>query len=114
MLLFDGFSKSGPYMRLGFTYVFLFTAFLLLKTIFLSAQVSRAAHQSYPLINSISVKHKNKLSIRDTFKVMSFIEKLSGPVIGFYCYQLFPMNSYEFYEYVVNAIKMYLLIIEFL
>jgi hypothetical protein len=33
-------------------------------------------------------------------KITSFIEKLCGPVIGYYCYNLFAFTNYEFYEYV--------------
>ena len=39
------------------------------------------------------------MSIKQRLKLLSFIEKLSGREIGFYCYDLFPMNNYEFYQY---------------
>ena len=42
---------------------------------------------------------------------MAFIEKLDGPEIGFYCWVLFPMNSYMFYKYVANCVVTYFLII---
>ncbi|CAG2172314.1 unnamed protein product [Oppiella nova] len=40
-------------------------------------------------------------------KILAFIEKLSGPDIGFYCYDLFPMNNYELYRIIgliINAV----------
>ena len=41
---------------------------------------------------------ENQLPTKQRLKTMEMIERLCGPDIGFYCYDLFPMNSYEFYE----------------
>ena len=53
---------------------------------------------------------ENRLPLKQRLKTMEMIERLSGPDIGFYCYDLFPMNSYEFYIYVANCCKNYFLI----
>ena len=48
--------------------------------------------------NYILLLIKNRLTFRQRWKLLAFIEKLSGRPIGFYCYDLFPMNNYEFYK----------------
>ena len=53
---------------------------------------------------------ENQLPLKQRLKTMEMIERLSGPDIGFYCYDLFIMNSNEFYEYVANCCKNYFLI----
>ena len=106
--------ETGYYLRISLAILLTFTAILSFLINYMPTQVSKEAHLSYSLINSISVKQSDKFSIKEKLKICSFIEKLSGPVIGFYCYDLFPMTSFEFYEYVINSIKMYFLIIEFL
>ena len=53
---------------------------------------------------------ENQLPLKQRLKTMEMIERLSGPDIGFYCYDLFPMNSYEFYLYVANCCMNYFLI----
>ena len=52
---------------------------------------------------------KSNLTVNQRIKIQSFIEKLCGPDIGFYCLDLFPMNNFEFYVYCVNCVKNYIL-----
>ena len=75
-----------------------FSAMILMNA--MSAGVISSAHKSYSRIHPILNK---RMSFRQRWKILSFIEKLSGPPIGFYCYDLFPMNSYEFYQYLSIA-----------
>ena len=64
-----------------------------------------------------SVKHllrymsENILTRKQRVKTMTYIERLNGPDIGFYCLDLFPMNSYEFYLYIANCMRIYFLIL---
>ena len=74
----------------------------------LSANVIHSAHKSYPLLYTFLIE--NKLNLRDSLTIQSFIECLSGPDIGFYCLNMFPMNSYEFYEFVSISVSNYFLI----
>ena len=53
----------------------------------------------------------NQLTRGQRLKMMSYIETLNGPDIGFYCLDLFPMNSYEFYLYISNCMRTYFLIL---
>ena len=53
---------------------------------------------------------ENQLPLKQRLKTMEMIERLSASDIGFYCYDLFIMNSYEFYLYVANCCMNYFLI----
>ena len=54
----------------------------------------------------------SKLSLNGRLIIQNFIEKLSGPVIGFYCYDMFAVETYQFYDFVMGWISNYFLIIE--
>ena len=73
-----------------------------------SSRVSKAS--ILPLKYLHRFMTENQLPLKERLKTMEMIERLSGPDIGFYCYDLFPMNSYEFYIYVANCCKNYFLI----
>ena len=79
----------------------------------MSTWVSKAAHKSYSVINSYICHRKERMSLLHRMKILSFIEHLSGPEIGFYCYDLFPMNNYEFYQYLYICGSNYFLIMSF-
>ena len=73
---------------------------------FLSSLIRRTAHRPRLLL----YKYLDRsLTLRHRMKIMAFIEKLCGPDIGFYCLDLFPMNNYEFYLYITNCVKNYIL-----
>ena len=55
---------------------------------------------------------KKSLTLEKRLKVMAFVEKMSGPDIGFYCWDLFAMNNNQFYFYVANCAKSYFLILD--
>jgi len=65
---------------------------------YISSSLSSAAHDFtadlYTFLASKTTLVQHKL------KICAFIEKLCGPVIGYYCYDLFAFNNYEFYEFV--------------
>ena len=71
--------------------------------------VTKNAHKSQS--NGYKCLVINRYSLRQKWKIQAFIERLSGPDIGFYCYDLFPMNNYEFYQYLVNCIMNHFLLI---
>ena len=56
---------------------------------------------------------KNKtLTMKERLKIESFIARLDKRDIGFYCWKLFPMNSFRFFEYVSACFVMYILVID--
>ena len=92
----------------GFGYFTCFWAVLLVNA--MSTGVIRSAHKSYSKLFSIIKNKRIRMTFRQHWKLLSFMEKLSGRQIGFYCYDLFPMNSYEFYQYLYIAGSNYILI----
>jgi len=74
------------------------------------ALVSEAAHRPYTKLNSIIVRKSTSRALK--LKVVGLIEKLSGPVIGIYCLDWFPFTNYEFYLYISNCVKKFLLLIQ--
>ena len=94
----------------GFIFFSCFWATLLQNL--MSTGVIRSAHKPYPKLYKMIGK-RIRMRFSQRWKLLSFIEKLSGPPIGFYCYDLFPMNNYEFYQYVCIAGSNYILIMGF-
>ena len=74
--------------------ILLFLLLFALNTLF--SMVSKSAHKCYPLLYSILMTRS--LTYRQRLRIESMISRLSGPVIGFYCLDLFPINSYEFFQ----------------
>ena len=73
--------------------------------------ISNDAHRSYSKLYTI-INQDIGLTVRQRWRLLAFIETLSGPQIGFYCYDLFPMNSYKFYQYLLITGKNYFLLME--
>jgi hypothetical protein len=44
---------------------------------------------------------RRKSTIKQKLKTSAFIEKLCGASIGFYCYNLFPFNTFELFKFLV-------------
>ena len=86
--------------------VFVVISNLLVVNYFLCL-VGREAHKSYPFINSVLTRKRLRLMTK--LKVISLLERLSGPLIGFYCYDLFPFTNYEFYLFCVNCVSNFIL-----
>src|ERR1700743_201746 len=85
---------------------------ILVYTNVMSAWIYTAPRKPYPLLLRYVSTRRPVLSNSDRLKVMAFIERLStGPAIGYYCYDLFPMNSKEFVQYLIISGANYLLII---
>ncbi|CAG2112246.1 unnamed protein product, partial [Medioppia subpectinata] len=71
------------------------------------SSIPRAAHRQYPLLMSYLCRHRRQrnphsLSLTERLKVMAFAERLSSkPTIGYYCYDMFPIDSYEFSQFIL-------------
>ena len=68
-----------------------------------SSRVSKAS--ILPLKYLHRYMAENQLPLKQRLKTMEIIEGLSGPDIGFYCYDLFPMNSIFMSQIVVKIIS---------
>ena len=53
-------------------------------------------------LTSMEITNEMK-DIKLKWKVITLIERLAGPTIGIYCFNLFPFTNYEFYQYIVAA-----------
>ena len=76
----------------------------------MSTSVCSASKGPYHKLYSFFKKNELHMRFRQRWKLLSFVEKLSGPEIGYYCYDLFPMNNWEFYQYLYIAGSNYILI----
>jgi len=71
--------------------------------------VPKESHRPHNKLNSI-VARKSATRLLN-LKVLSLIEKLSGPVIGIYCLDLFPFTNFEFLLYISNCVQNFMLLI---
>ena len=74
------------------------------------SEISRSAHSCYVNLNSLIAKYRFNRNLK--LKVLNLIERLSGPVIGIYCYDLFPFTNYEFYLFVMNCVLNFILFMQ--
>ena len=99
--------ESNMWVRFWAIFAFILIAGIIFSINLFCALFSKPAHSSLRLLYSFMVR--NNVSTRDRFKLMNFIEKLSGPDIGFYCLNLFAMNNYQFFQYVMHCTSYYIL-----
>ena len=76
---------------------------------FFLTSISRSAHSSYVHINSLIATYNFSRKVK--FKSLNLIERLSGPVIGVYCYDFFPFTNFEFYMFINNCVLNFILFI---
>ena len=74
----------------------------------ISAQISHAAAK--PRNSLFRYLIDNQMPIRLRLRIYHFIEKLSASDICFHCWNIFPMNSYTFYQYIAGCVCTYILI----
>jgi hypothetical protein len=95
-------------LRIFYAFLAIGVSLVIFIVNYISSSLSSSAHDFtadlYTFLTSkrIPVQHKLKIS--------SFIEKLCGPVIGYYCYDLFAFTNYEFYEFVSFVFCTYFLL----
>jgi len=96
----------NTYMRIVYS-ISAVTVLIVLFALSSVSSLSTAAHSPTSSLNSFLAR--NKCSIKRKLKISGFLEKLSGPVIGFYCYNFFALTSFAFFEYIVFNVKDYIL-----
>ena len=112
-LLFASLSpESNAISRLTTTSMFIITTFLILTINIICSSISCSAHKPIPTLYKISIYMKLPLSLN--LKVRGLIDKLSGPKIGIYCSDLYPMTSYELYKDIWSFATIYLLLNTFI
>ena len=99
------------YRIIVFFLILIFAAILVVANNLLSL-IGREVHQCYPQLNSMLVRKRIRLGTR--LKVMNLCERVSGPLIGIYCYDLFPFTNNEFQLFVVNCVSNFILFFDLL
>ena len=87
---------------------------LLVSMNMMSTWIISAAHKPYKILYSFISRRYSSILLRDRIKINEFIEHLCGPKIGFYCYNLFPMNSFEFFQLMSLFCLNFILLLKFL
>ena len=93
-------------------WIFIFAFSLIFGVILLNSQITKTAHR--PRLFLYKYLCQDSLPFKHRMKIMAFIEKLCGPDIGFYCLDLFSLNSYEFYKYCAFCVSFYIMVSGFL
>ena len=104
--------EPSTYFYARFVAVFLaITLFIVVFLLnFMSTSISSAAKKSRQAFHGFLSTRKVPSLIR--LKLMNFVEVLSEKEIGFYCYDMFPMNNFGFYQYVYFMGITYFLILD--
>jgi hypothetical protein len=100
-------SEVNTYLRLFWGFIafnFTYTAFI---ANYICSSVSSSAHDFTSDLYAFLSNKRIIIPVQHRLKISGFIEKLCGPVIGYYCYDLFPFTNYEFYEYVSIVLSNY-------
>ena len=110
LVLYNTHEKSSIlYVRIVCLVIFLSEFSLIFLINYMSAKFSKSAQKTIRLFYTFL--NRNWISLRDRLEIQLFIERLYGPPIGFYCLDLFPMNNYEFYQFVSVTFTNYFLVI---
>jgi hypothetical protein len=108
VLVYLAVSEVNTVLRIFYILLGISFSFVIFIANYISSSLSSSTHDFtsdlYTFLTSkrIPVQHKLKIS--------SFIEKLCGPVIGYYCYDLFAFTNYEFYEFISFVFCTYFLL----
>lgn len=109
LVLFVTVTESFPFYIRIMTLIGAIIATIVLYLItFFASLIGNQAHKPYN--KSFSILVKNKMPIKVKLELINFIELLSGPRIGFYCFDLFPMTNNQFYQYAVGIAMNFILI----
>lgn len=71
--------------------------------------MSKSVHSPYIKLNVALLKIKPG-NLRIKWKVLGLVEKLAGPTIGLYCYDLFPFTTYKLYNFTANCVLNFILL----
>jgi hypothetical protein len=77
---------------------------------YISSSLSSSAHDFTSDLYSFLFNTRIIIAVQHRLKISSFIEKICGPVIGYYCLDLFPFTNYEFFEYISFVFSNYILL----
>jgi hypothetical protein len=111
LLIIAAILEKQTNLRLVISFVSIVGLFVLFCVNYFLTLVAKNSFSLYKPLNSVMAR--KSLNLKDRLKVCSMIERVSGPVIGLYCYNLFPFTNYEFYLFVANCVSIFILIMNF-
>ncbi len=100
ILVYMTVSEVNYILRIFYALIAIVLSLTVLNTNYISSSLSSSAHDFTSDLYSFLFNTRISIAVQHRFKISSFIEKLCGPVIGYYCYDLFAFTNYEFYEFV--------------
>ena len=104
---------THPICRIFCAVIVIAISVVLFVPVVLSTQIAKSAKMPNRFLQAFVGRKADKvIPIRIRLKIMNFVEHLSQVDIGFYCLDLFPMNNYEFYQYLYIAGLNYILIMK--
>ncbi len=97
------------YLRIfyGLLVFCLYFAILIVK--YICTSLSSSAHDFTSDLYAFLSNKRIIIPVEHRLKISAFVEKLCGSVIGYYCYDFFPLTSYAFYEYILMVSANYFL-----
>jgi hypothetical protein len=76
------------------------------------SSIPKSAMKPYVKLNFLIAR--KRINMKMKLKIVDLIERLSGPVIGIYCFELFPFTNYEFYLFSINCVMTFILFMGFM
>jgi hypothetical protein len=98
------------FLRIFYVFLAIVSSILAIILNYISSSLSSSAHDFTSDLYSLLFDTKIIILLQHRLKICAFIEKLCGPVIGYYCYDLFAFTNYEFYAFVSFVFFNYILL----
>ena len=96
-------------IKVGLIFILIVILIIWIFLIHVFNSVTVEAHKPYQKLHSLIESEKIKISLK--FKIIDIIERLSGPIIGFYCLNGCAFIHYELYLYFSSIISNFILIL---
>jgi hypothetical protein len=109
ILIYFTLSEVNIYLRIFYGLLVFNSSYIVFIANYISSSLSSSAHDFTSDLYAFLSNKTIIIPVQHRLKICTFIEKLCGPVIGYYCYDLFPFTNYEFYRYVLVVSCNYIL-----
>jgi hypothetical protein len=100
--------ESNSYLRILYGMGLIAMFIVLFEAHYMISTLCSAAHDFAD--DLYSLLFRKRIPLQYKLKILTFIERLCGPIIGFYCYDLFAFTNEPFNEYVSNLFSNYFLL----
>jgi hypothetical protein len=110
ILIFMAVYEVNHFLSLFYALIAFCLSFIVFIANYISSSLSSSAHDFTSDLYTFLTNKRIIILLQHRLKISTFIEKLCGPVIGYYCYDLFLFTNYEFFEYVSIVSSNYFLL----